>query len=112
MLAIVARSGIDRSAVPEPVNSNTLFLPPLALRRRSSSRMMSLAWTHGRASAPSKCTSTTSGHAISYGWPPNTTATSRPPAPIAIMPRHPACTVWESAPSIVCPGLPNRSMWM
>ena len=48
MLAIVARSGSDRSAVPGPVNSNTLFLPPLAVSRRSSSRMMSLAWTHGR----------------------------------------------------------------
>ena len=30
MLAIVARSGMLRSAVPGPVNSNTLFLPPLA----------------------------------------------------------------------------------
>ena len=30
MFAIVPRSGTDRSAVPGPVNSNTLFLPPLA----------------------------------------------------------------------------------
>ena len=47
MLAIVPRSGTDRSAVPGPVNSKTLFLPPLTLSWRSSSRMMSLACTHG-----------------------------------------------------------------
>ena len=93
MLAIVARSGIDRSAVPGPVNSSTLFLPPLALSRRSSSRMMSLACTHGRLSLPSRCTSTTSGQEISYGWPPSTTATSSPPAPIATIPMHPAWVV-------------------
>ena len=67
MLAIVPRSGTLRSAVPSPVNSKILFLPPLALSWRSSSRMMSLAWTQGRASVPVRCTSTTSGQAISYG---------------------------------------------
>jgi hypothetical protein len=30
MLAMVERSGIERSAVPGPVNSKTLPLPPLA----------------------------------------------------------------------------------
>jgi hypothetical protein len=67
MFAIVPRSGIERSAVPVPVNSKILFLPPLALSCRSSSRMMSLACTHGRLSVFSRCTSTIAGHAISYG---------------------------------------------
>ena len=65
MLAIVARSGTLRSAVPGPVNSKTLFSPPRTVRRRSSSRITSLACTHGRASVPSRRTSTTCGQAIS-----------------------------------------------
>ena len=65
MFAIVPRSGTLRSLVPGPVNSNTLFLPPRTVRRRSSSRITSLACTQGRASVLSRCTSTTSGQAIS-----------------------------------------------
>src|SRR5919206_323720 len=109
MFAMVPRSGIDRSAVPGPVNSKTLFLPPLAESRRSSSRMMSLACTHGRASSPSSRTSTTSGQAISYGWPAMATATSRPPAPIAIMPSAPLVVVCESAPMRMSPGRAKRA---
>ena len=65
MFAIVPRSGIDRSAVPGPVNSKILFLPPLTVSRRRSSRITSLACTHGRASVPASATSTIAGHAIS-----------------------------------------------
>ncbi len=67
MLAIVPRSGMERSAVPGPVNSKILFFPPLTVSRRSSSRMMSFAWTQGRVRAPARWTSTISGQAISYG---------------------------------------------
>ena len=67
MFAIVARSGTLKSAVPGPVNSKILFLPPLAVSCRSSSRMMSFAWTHGRLRLPARYTSTISGHEISYG---------------------------------------------
>ncbi len=104
MLAIVARSGTLRSAVPGPVNSKTLFLPPRTLRRRSSSRITSLAWTQGRSSSLSRWTSTTSGHAISYAYPAMATATSRPPAPMAIIPSAPLVVVWESAPTRMAPG--------
>src|SRR5256885_459308 len=39
------------------------------------------------------------------------TATSRPPAPIAIMPRPPHNGVWLSLPSRVLPGTAKRSAW-
>ena len=104
MFAIVPRSGTLRSAVPGPVNSKTLFLPPRTVRRRSSSRITSLACTQGRDSLPSSRTSTTSGQAISYGCPAIATATSSPPAPIAIIPSAPLVVVWESAPTRIPPG--------
>ena len=40
------------------------------------------------------------------------TATSRPPAPIAIIPAEPDCVVWLSAPTSVFPGTAKRSQWM
>ena len=67
MLAIVPRSGTDSVATPGPVNSNTFSLPPLTDRRRSSSRITSLACTQGRCSSPSSHTSTTDGQVSSNG---------------------------------------------
>jgi hypothetical protein len=40
------------------------------------------------------------------------TATSSPPAPIAIMAHEPDWVVWLSAPMSVLPGTANRSQWM
>jgi hypothetical protein len=65
MFAIVPRSGTARSAVPGPVNSKTLFLPPRTVSRRSSSRITSFACTHGRGRVFVRWTSTTRGQAIS-----------------------------------------------
>ena len=40
------------------------------------------------------------------------TATSSPPAPIAIIAQEPDIVVWLSAPISVLPGVANRSQWM
>ena len=40
------------------------------------------------------------------------TATSSPPAPIAIIPAEPDWVVWLSAPTSVLPGVAKRSQWM
>ena len=39
------------------------------------------------------------------------TATSSPPAPIAIIPQEPDMVVWLSAPTSVLPGTAKRSQW-
>ena len=51
----------------------------------------------------------TFGQAMWKGPPPIATATSSPPAPMAIMPIPPPVGVWLSAPRSVRPGRPNRS---
>lgn len=60
MLAMVARSGMDSVSTPGPVYSITLPTPPLTVRRRSSSRITSLAATP-RLSRPVRRTLTTLG---------------------------------------------------
>ena len=47
MLAMVARSGTESVSTPGPAYSITRPTPPLTVRRRSSSKMMSLADTMG-----------------------------------------------------------------
>ncbi len=110
MLVMVARSGTERVATPGPAYSNALPTPPFTLRRRSSSRMTSLALTHGR-SAPVRCTLTTRGATMLKGSPAIAQATSWPPAPMASMPMPPQVGVWLSLPRSVLPGTPKRSRW-
>ena len=58
MLAIVPRSGTRQVGGARPGELEDLVLAAAArVSRRSSSRMMSLAWTQGRSSVPSRCTS-------------------------------------------------------
>ena len=109
MLAMVMRCAASRLGRPGPSYSKILPLPPRTVSRRSSSRMTSLAVTHG-CSAPVSHTRTTAGIRKEYGPPPIATATSRPPAPIASMPAAPHSGVWLSVPSSVCPGTENDSM--
>ena len=108
ILVIVARSGTDRVATPGPPYSNSFPTPPFTETRWSSVRIMSLAVTHGE-SVPSNSTRTTSGEVRRKGCPAMAMATSRPPAPIASIPRPPPVDVWLSEPSSVSPGTPNRS---
>ena len=49
------------------------------------------------------------GYAMRNGCPAIASATSSPPAPIAIMPMPPLVGVCESDPSSVFPGMPKRS---
>ena len=109
MLAIVIRWAASSGARPGPPYSKILPVPPLTVRRRSNSRMTSLAVTHG-ANRPVSQTRTTGGIVRKYGPPPIATATSRPPAPIASMPAAPQSGVWLSVPSSVWPGIENDSM--
>ena len=74
--------------------------------------MTSFAWIQGRASSFSRKTPTIFGHGSSKEWPAMQTATSRPPAPIAIIPQEPDWVVWLSAPISVLPGTAKRSQWM
>ena len=46
------------------------------------------------------------GNAMRKGCPAIASATSSPPAPIAIIPIPPPVGVWESEPSRVLPGTP------
>jgi len=108
MLQIVARWVTFNPGTPSPKNSNTRPKPPRTPRRRKSSRMMSLACTHGR-SRPRSSTPTTRGVSISKGAPASVAATSSPPAPMAIIPRAPDVVVWLSAPTSSWPGRAKRS---
>ena len=71
-----------------------------------------LAWIQGRASSFSSWTPTIFGHGSSNGCPAMQTATSSPPAPMAIIAQEPDWVVWLSAPMSVLPGAANRSQWM
>ena len=110
MFAIVPRDGTLSSARPGPVYSRTLFFAHLTSNRFRSSRITSFALTHG-LNFPASRTFTTAGIVRRYGSPAIALATSKPPAPIASIPHAPAWGVWESHPSIVSPGMSNRSMW-
>ena len=70
--------------------------------------MMSFGVTHSE-SVPVSSTPTTFGAGVWKGWPAMTSATSSPPAPMAMEPRAPEEVVWESAPMSVAPGLAKRS---
>ena len=73
--------------------------------------MTSLACIHGRESSFTRWTPTIFGHGSSNGCPAMHTATSRPPAPTAIIAHDPDCVVWLSAPTSVFPGAAKRSQW-
>ncbi len=80
MLAIVARSGTARLAVPSPKNSTNL---PTTFSLRKSSVMVStrsVAVTPPR-SLPFKSTPTTSGVSRYTGWPSIAASASMPPTP-------------------------------
>src|SRR3989338_2536921 len=108
IFVIVALSGTERLFTPSPPYSITLPTPPFTVILLNSSNITSFAETHG-FSFPFSFTSTTFGYVRLKGPPPIATATSSPPAPIAIMQRPPHVGVWLSEPSIVCPGTPNLS---
>ena len=108
MFVMVARSGTDSVFTPSPVYSMTLPTPPLTVSRESTFKMTSFALTPFRR-APVRCTSATRGMFSMNGSPAIAHATSRPPAPIAIMPMPPPVGVCESLPRSVAPGLPKRS---
>ncbi len=108
MLVMVPRCGTLREATPSPKYSKILPTPPLTVRRRRSSRMMSLAATQGWSS-PVRCTPTTLGIITLKGPPAMATATSRPPAPMASMAAPPEVGVWLSEPRRVSPGELKRS---
>jgi hypothetical protein len=108
MLQIVVRPVTSMLATPGPKNSKMRPSPPLTPRLLKSSRMMSFGVTHSE-SVPVSSTPTTFGAGVWKGWPAMTSATSSPPAPMAMEPRAPEEVVWESAPMSVAPGLANRS---
>ena len=110
MLAMTCRSIADSVATPGPWYSITRLTPPFTPCRRSISRMTSFADTHGRSSLVSR-TPQTSGIRRWTGSPAIARATSMPPTPIASIPSDPAAGVWLSLPTMVAPGIPNRSMW-
>jgi hypothetical protein len=110
MLAMVIRWAAISEARPGPPYSKIFPVPPRTVRRRSNSRITSLAVTHGE-SWPVSQTRVTGGIVKKYGAPPMATATSRPPAPMASMPAAPQSGVWLSVPSSVWPGMENDSMW-
>ena len=83
-------------------------MPPFTVRRRSISKMTSLAETQGWSSF-SSTTRTTAGHCSSNGKPAMATAASMPPMPSANEPSAPAVVVCESEPTSVAYGLSNRS---
>ena len=83
---------------------------PLVVRMESSLRMTSFAATKGR-SFPVSFTPTIFGAGMVKGCPAMASATSSPPAPMAIMPMPPPVGVWLSEPIRVLPGLPKRSRW-
>ena len=60
ILAMVARSGTDSVSTPGPAYSITRPTPPLTLRRRSTSKIISFADTMG-GSEPSSQTQQTFG---------------------------------------------------
>ena len=60
MLVMVARSGTDRVFTPSPAYSTILPTPPLTVIWRSTSRITSLADTHG-LSLPVRLTRTILG---------------------------------------------------
>ena len=103
MLVIVARSGTESVRTPGPAYSTMKPTLPFVVSRRSISRMMSLAETHG-ASFPARSTRQMLG-AASVNVPcAMAAATSSPPAPMARQPMPPAVGVCESEPSSVFPG--------
>ena len=100
MLAMVARSGMERAAVPAPKNSTNL---PTTLWRRSSSVTVStrsVAVTPSR-SLPLRSTPTTSGVRKYTGWPSIPASASMPPTPQPTTPMPLIMVVWESVPTSV-----------
>ncbi|MPN47913.1 hypothetical protein SDC9_195517 [bioreactor metagenome] len=110
ILQMVERSGTSSDATPSPVYSKMQFTLPFTPYRSSTVRITSLALTQLR-NFPCKRISMTFGAMRWKGPPAMATATSRPPAPMAIMPSPPPVGVWLSLPSKVLPGLPKRSRW-
>ena len=110
MLVIVERDGTSSVLTPSPAYSMTAPTLPEEPKRSSTLRMTSLAETPGRR-RPVRFTWTTRGAVKWKAPPPMATATSSPPAPMAIMPRPPPVGVWESEPMSVLPGIPKRSRW-
>ena len=104
MLAMVARWGTVSVATPGPPYSKILPTPPLTVRRRSISRITSLAATHGPQLAGQPDQHDLAASADRSGPPAMATATSSPPAPMASMPSPPPVGVWLSEPNSVLPG--------
>ena len=109
MFVIVARSGTERVRTPSPPYSKTQSTFPFVVKICRTPRMTSLAET--QAEAAGQVDPDHPGAVQEKGIPPIARATSRPPAPIAIIPRPPPVAVWLSAPRRVFPGFPNRSRW-
>ncbi len=100
MLAMVARSGRARLAVPAPKNSTNL---PTTFSLRSISVIVStrsVAVTPSR-SPPLRCTPTTSGVRKYTGWPSMPASASMPPTPQPTTPIPLIIVVWVSVPTSV-----------
>ncbi len=100
MLAMVARSGTARAAVPSPKNSTNL---PTTLALRSISVTVStrsVAVTPSR-SLPLRFTPTTSGVRKYTGWPSMPASASMPPTPQPTTPMPLIMVVWLSVPTSV-----------
>jgi hypothetical protein len=100
MLAIVARSGSARLAVPSPKNSTNF---PTTFSLRSISVMVStrsVAVTPSR-SRPRSSTPTTSGVRKYTGWPSMPASASMPPTPQPTTPMPLIIVVWLSVPTSV-----------
>ena len=88
MFVIVALSVTDREETPGPVYSTTLPTPPFTVSSFRTFNMTSLAEDQG-FNEPFSLTFTTLGTVKEYVPLAIATATSKPPAPIAIIPRPP-----------------------
>ena len=108
ILVIVARCGTLRDSTPLPKYSTTQPTLPFVVNILRSFRMTSLAATQS-FNLPVNFTPATFGQVMKKGPPAMATATSIPPAPMAIIPMPLLVGVCESLPKSVWAGFAKRS---
>ena len=103
MLQMVPLPVQERLLAPGPKYSRILSVPPLTVNIPATFRITSFEEVQP-LSLPVNFTPIIFGNLSSQGKPAITSQASAPPTPIAIIPKPPAFTVWESVPIIKPPG--------
>ena len=103
MLQMVPLPVQERESAPSPKYSTMAPVPPLTVRIPATFNITSFAEVHP-LSLPVSFTPISLGNFSSHGSPAITSQASAPPTPMAIIPKPPALTVWESVPIIIAPG--------